>query len=225
MLMSCGVADLIATCAGGRNRLCSAAYAKRIVALSDSDFFGNNNNNNNSGANNNGANKAGLANNSGVQQKSNNAITIRQSVPSGQPLPKDPWQSIPDAAGELWTEIEADLLHGQKLQGVDTCFEVVECLKSTPAEIFEPYLKQLQIQQNGSSDSISNGVDNASTANATTTDGKSFGSKLLSLIRVEKSVASPMSPQEQLFPLIHRVHGIACMGADINTLLDWPRKP
>ena len=36
---------------------------------------------------------------------------------SGQPVPKDPWQSIEDAARELWEEIELELLNGQKLQG------------------------------------------------------------------------------------------------------------
>ena len=36
---------------------------------------------------------------------------------SGQPIPKDPWQSVEDAARELWEEIELELLNGQKLQG------------------------------------------------------------------------------------------------------------
>ncbi len=71
LFRSCGVADLVATCFGGRNRLCAEEFIRRL----------------------------------------NNQA------------PKD------DALEKLWTDIEKDLLHGQKLQGLDTTDEVIACLK------------------------------------------------------------------------------------------------
>ena len=72
LLKSCGVADLVATCFGGRNRLCSAEFVRRLMAARDAQ---------------------GEA-----------ALT------------------------KLWTDVERDLLHGQKLQGLGTCDEVHSCL-------------------------------------------------------------------------------------------------
>ena len=73
LLKSCGVADLIATCFGGRNRLCSAEFVRRLAAEGD--------------------------------------------APHGE-----------SALTKLWTDIERDLLQGQKLQGLGTCDEVHSCL-------------------------------------------------------------------------------------------------
>lgn len=73
--MSCGVADLIATCYGGRNHKCGMAFAQRIQA-------------------------AGGVNSQATSEK-------------------------------MWSTIEEELLNGQKLQGVDTCREVIHCLSHT----------------------------------------------------------------------------------------------
>ena len=211
MLMSCGVADLIATCAGGRNRLCSAAFAKRVIARSSTDFFGSTLNKtkvtttsattavttSSSSTSNNASTASNTSTTSNNTAKTSTAAstiseTIRQSVPSGQSIPTDPWQSPGDAAAELWRELEAELLHGQKLQGVDTCMEVVKCLETTPVSVFAAHLP---VQ--------------SSSASANSANSASVNSAVI-------------SPQEQLFPLIYRIHSIACKGADVNTLLDWP---
>lgn len=85
LLMSCGVADLIATCYGGRNHKCGMAFAQRLL----------------------------------------------QSTGSSSGHGKDIMNSAAVAAAaseKLWSTIEEELLNGQKLQGVDTCREVIQCL-------------------------------------------------------------------------------------------------
>ena len=71
LFRSCGVADLVATCFGGRNRLCAEEFIHRLNNQEPTD----------------------------------------------------------DALEKVWTDIEKDLLHGQKLQGLDTTDEVIACLK------------------------------------------------------------------------------------------------
>jgi glycerol-3-phosphate dehydrogenase (NAD+) len=85
-MKSCGVADLIATGYGGRNRLCSEEFAKRTITFT------------------------------GEHDSSKCEICARRSVKS------------PDSVCALWQEIERDMLHGQKLQGVSTCNEVIKYL-------------------------------------------------------------------------------------------------
>ena len=68
---SCGMADLITTCYGGRNRKCAEAFARRV----------------------------------------------EKEEPS------------PDDCCRLWTDIEKELLHGQKLQGTLTAKEVYQVLQ------------------------------------------------------------------------------------------------
>jgi glycerol-3-phosphate dehydrogenase (NAD+) len=77
LFRSCGVADLIATCFGGRNRLCAEEFIHRL----------------------------------------------KNHAPTGRSSKDD------DALEKLWCDIEKDLLHGQKLQGLDTTDEVISCLK------------------------------------------------------------------------------------------------
>eukprot|EP01034_Spumella_vulgaris_P037572 gene37572-46347_t len=81
MLLSCGIADIIATCYGGRNRKCGKAFAERLLGLE----------------------------------------TLTCSVTGGDTI----------TTQRLWENIETELLDGQKLQGVDTCREVVKCLQDT----------------------------------------------------------------------------------------------
>ena len=73
-MQSCGMADLITTCYGGRNRKCAEAFARKCV---------------------------------------NGNIMLDEST-----------------CEQLWTEIEADLLNGQKLQGTLTIREVYGLLES-----------------------------------------------------------------------------------------------
>lgn len=72
--LSCGIADLVATCYGGRNRKCAEEFARRVLD-------------------------------------------------GGHTLDRDS-----DSLHELWRVIEKDILNGQKLQGVDTCQEVMTML-------------------------------------------------------------------------------------------------
>lgn len=84
ILGSCGVADVIATCYGGRNRRCAEAFTRHRLQQA----------------------AAAAARGGGAC-----------SVPKAE---------------ELWAKIEADLLDGQKLQGVSTTEEVIAFLDSQP---------------------------------------------------------------------------------------------
>jgi glycerol-3-phosphate dehydrogenase (NAD+) len=86
MLLSCGVADIIATCFGGRNRKCGKEFAERVLS----------------------------------QKRSPGLLSEGVGGDSGE-----------ESSAALWEHIEAELLGGQKLQGVDTCKEVVRCLQAT----------------------------------------------------------------------------------------------
>jgi len=140
MLQSCGIADLIATCSGGRNRLCSATFAKRVIADSEESFLGGRNSHHRDRD----SSRDYTREEALLQQKLPPELclpVIRSSVPSGIPSAKDGWQSREDAASELWNEIEAELLRGQKLQGVDMCKEVVRCLQASSAALEEYLLR------------------------------------------------------------------------------------
>lgn len=95
LLKSCGVADLIATGYGGRNRLCSAEFTKRCLAY--------------------------------IEDKS--AITGSGQCEFASVCPNRGSHKSPGTVCSLWQEIEAQLLQGQKLQGVSTCEEVIKYLE------------------------------------------------------------------------------------------------
>ena len=90
--MSCGVADLIATCFGGRNRLCGQEFVKRRseAAAMSLDSVGDVSHDSDS----NGA----------------HAVVEDTEIVS------------------LWSRIEVDCLHGQKLEGIGTCRELGKLL-------------------------------------------------------------------------------------------------
>jgi len=103
-MQSCGMADLITTCYGGRNRKCAEAFAKKC---------------------------------------STNRLQLRES-----------------ACKELWKEIEANLLNGQKLQGTLTAEEVHGLLESRGLLSSFPLIKTIyEISFKGKSvDSIIEGI-------------------------------------------------------------------
>ncbi|CAB9505882.1 3-phosphate dehydrogenase [Seminavis robusta] len=78
-MQSCGMADLITTCYGGRNRRCAEAFAKKMQTVGDS------------------------------------------------------LESDYKACEEIWEDIEAELLNGQKLQGTLTAKEVYDVLEAREA--------------------------------------------------------------------------------------------
>ena len=134
------------------------------------------------------------------KQLSAKQLLLMQSLPSGQPLPQDPWQSQEDAAAELWREIEGDLLHGQVLQGVDTCKEVVRCLTATG---------HIQEESEGSTWGAILGLGGGSSGGDSGGDGGNGGNE------TDREKASKQ------FPLFERIHAIACKGEDLNTLFNW----
>ena len=79
LLASCGVADVVATCFGGRNRRCAEEFCRKRLCSYDTTIS-------------------------------------------------------PSASALLWEQIEANLLNGQKLQGLGTCCELVACLRNSDAK-------------------------------------------------------------------------------------------
>eukprot|EP01038_Epipyxis_sp_PR26KG_P005750 gene5750-7939_t len=75
LFASCGIADLIATCYGGRNRRCAEEFSKRL---------------------------------SSIDKSTNDDLEV--------------------AVEKLWNNVEIELLGGQKLQGIDTCKDVMKCI-------------------------------------------------------------------------------------------------
>jgi len=86
-LESCGMADLITTCYGGRNRKCAEAFTRR-------------------------------------RTKVDNLWT-------------------PEECGNLWNQVEIELLNGQKLQGTLTCKEVYMVLESRGLLDSFPLIKRI----------------------------------------------------------------------------------
>jgi glycerol-3-phosphate dehydrogenase (NAD+) len=89
LFLSCGIGDLIATCIGGRNRLCAEHFARRC-----SHHF--------------------------------NLLNCHENE-NNEKCPQELGTSM--QASNLWSQIEKELLNGQKLQGVGTCAEVMNFLQ------------------------------------------------------------------------------------------------
>ena len=100
---SCGLADLITTCYGGRNRKCAEAFARERLAAAETDmsFLA-----------------PTTSANPNDMDDSNDAMEI--------PSPK----STCAKCERQWAEIESRLLNGQKLQGTLTAQEVYHVLES-----------------------------------------------------------------------------------------------
>lgn len=89
---SCGMADLITTCYGGRNRKCAEAFAKQQM----------------------------------------------KDIKEGRIVAHDYKQSE-----DLWTQIEADLLNGQKLQGTITSKDAYNLITARGVTAEFPLIKQI----------------------------------------------------------------------------------
>ena len=109
MLQSCGVADLVATCFGGRNARCAAEFARRLLKQSSD-----------------------LSN--GESARKSDGIHDHNSASNGDNCGASNGNSAVAGLSELWRAVESELLHGQKLEGVGTCREVVQCLRSTESQ-------------------------------------------------------------------------------------------
>eukprot|EP01040_Poterioochromonas_malhamensis_P011369 gene11369-12392_t len=106
LLLSCGVADVIATSYGGRNRLCSAEFTRRYLLHHDQRGGGDE--------------EEGGGSEEGSGSGSEEAIRIvweeiEKDMLHGQKI--------------VWEEIEKDMLHGQKLEGVSACKEAIILLE------------------------------------------------------------------------------------------------
>jgi hypothetical protein len=100
VLHSCGIADTIATSFGGRNRLVSEEYAKRLLSLRGEEPFGIN------------KAKPGSEKKESIELKRASAMQVID----------------PHELEFLWGDIEAKLLAGQKIQGLGTCEELMACM-------------------------------------------------------------------------------------------------
>lgn len=99
---SCGMADLITTCYGGRNRRCAEAFAKERLHGGCLD------------AATNAANPNDVSGTDGT----------------GQEISAPIFRTPEDECTQTWERLEASLLNGQKLQGTGTCQQVRALLES-----------------------------------------------------------------------------------------------
>jgi hypothetical protein len=113
LLQSCGVADVIASSYGGRNRLCSKAFAEARLRHEagevevEEEF--------NHAAAHHGAVAAASA---GGDSASSSAALETPTVLSAS-----------ERLRNTWLKIEAEKLNGSKMQGLGTCDEVMLCLR------------------------------------------------------------------------------------------------
>ena len=100
VMMSCGIADVIASSLGGRNHLCAAEFIRRRNVYLPPSLTPSTN--------------AKLSNPTPAAP-----ATVAAALAANPSITSD----------KLWEEVERDLLMGQKLQGVSTCAEVIACLQ------------------------------------------------------------------------------------------------
>mmetsp|Transcript_21470 Transcript_21470/g.44784 ORF Transcript_21470/g.44784 Transcript_21470/m.44784 type:complete len:421 (-) Transcript_21470:440-1702(-) len=118
---SCGMADLITTCYGGRNRLCAEAFAKERMAAGEAAMSGEN-----------------AQDGSGENPMSGESSSTAYSLMNDTECEKQ------------WKEVEAKLLNGQKLQGTLTAMEVYALLESRGVLTAFPLIKTIyEIAFNG----------------------------------------------------------------------------
>lgn len=116
MLLSCGVADLVATCTSGRNYKCGLAFAPLLRAAHEAR----------------------------VIQMSNmgsiGGLSIGGMAVQPRPQPHAQWK---EQIRSIWSAVDDMVCAGQKPQGVGTCAEVIDCLqqhfKHDPQQLFAQY--------------------------------------------------------------------------------------
>lgn len=124
MNLSCGVADLIATCYGGRNRKCGEEFVRRFKTIWEE-------------LRNNYSSTSPYDQDHGKGDGVHAPIYDHKTIHHQWHHTHDGGEHIHhkgelkpriDIMTELWEDIEKDLLNGQKLQGVSTCVEVMHYL-------------------------------------------------------------------------------------------------
>jgi glycerol-3-phosphate dehydrogenase (NAD+) len=114
---SCGMADLITTCYGGRNRKCAEAFAKLQLQKTG---------------------KLQIESNKSNSQDWHSHKHGKQSTSSTPSTSMESFEQ--QAVLQEWHKIEAELLQGQKLQGTGTCREVYRVLQARRLETDFPLM-------------------------------------------------------------------------------------
>ena len=214
VLQSCGVADIIATSFGGRNRLCAEEYAKRLLDHERQNYhqvlsLGEGEEKGDIVPHNGGMGfpKGGdLSPNRGISTSSLSGELLAANVG------KVPSNELKEAVtteviSNLWNDIEVQLLQGQKLQGLSTCEELMSFMKAkgldreivgekTLKSKYADFLKQKFAMS--SSTLLGEKKDNN-----------------------EDVEMKKVAAVEHRFGLLCRIHDISHHGASPRTLFDW----
>lgn len=128
MLQSCGVADVVATCFGGRNRLCAAEFAKRLL---EDEKIGEGENELQEQVEISESILDEISSEGNSEGSSEGSSENENENENGNILKNINLEMKREKLKQLWIDVENELLGGQKLQGLGTCDELTECLRVT----------------------------------------------------------------------------------------------